>query len=353
VPLAVKRRHGSNNWYIRGSIRGNRVDESTGTNDKRKAEEIRVKREAELLNESIHGRSAVATFAVAALSYMEHGGEKRYVRPLLKHFGTIKLSAIDQQAVDLCAKMLKPGASTATINRQIHTPLSSILKHAAKRKMCSFWPISRPRPTKGKTRWLSRTEAAALLRECAPHLKPLVVFMLYTGARVAEAVYLDWENVDLARGLVMFLDTKNGEDRGVPLHSEVASVLGNLPHRDGAVFRRPDGKPYEVKERDDGGGQIKTAFKGACRRAGIKNATPHTLRHTWATWHYAQNRDPIGLKKLGGWKTESMVTRYTHVNVADLAASISALPSLLLPETGGQSGDPQTEHEKISFRKRT
>jgi len=38
------------------------------------------------------------------------------------------------------------------------------------------------------------------------------------------------------------------------------------------------------------------------------------------------NRDLAALMKLGGWKSERMVLRYAHVNVAHLAASIKALP---------------------------
>ncbi len=37
---------------------------------------------------------------------------------------------------------------------------------------------------------------------------------------------------------------------------------------------------------------------------------PHNCRHTWATWHYAANRDIIGLMKLGDWKSDKMVLCY-------------------------------------------
>jgi integrase len=104
-------------------------------------------------------------------------------------------------------------------------------------------------------------------------------------------------------------------------------------------FRRPDGLPYARKT--DGGGQIKTAFKAACRRAGISDFTPHDCRHSWATWHYAQNRDLVGLMHLGGWSSERMVLRYAHMNVAQLASSIAALPW----EKSGKRGaaEPKTE----------
>lgn len=73
----------------------------------------------------------------------------------------------------------------------------------------------------------------------------------------------------------------------------------------------------------DGGGQIKTAFKAAYRRAGIIDLTPHGCRHTWATWHDAANRDLVGLMHLGGWRSEKMVLRYAHMN--DRRASLGKI----------------------------
>jgi len=98
--------------------------------------------------------------------------------------------------------------------------------------------------------------------------------------------------------------------------------------------------PYE-RLRDDkndtsAGNRIRKAFAAACRRAGIKNFTPHCCRHTWATWHYAKNRDLLALQRLGGWKSLAMVTRYAHVNVGELAQTIDNLPWL---EAGGKLGD--------------
>src|SRR5882762_4079411 len=102
------------------------------------------------------------------------------------------------------------------------------------------------------------------------HLRPLVIFLLYTGARAGEALWLDWRYIDLARAHVVFPKTKNGEARGVPLHQRVVTTLANLTHREDEVFRRPDGLPYDRPnpEADDdtsAGTRIGTAFNGACR----------------------------------------------------------------------------------------
>lgn len=341
----VRARKGGDTWYIRGTIRGRRIEESTGTDDRRRAEELRARREGELLDEAIHGRAATATFAHAALSYLEQGGERRFVAPLLRHFGTTALARIGQVEIEAAARILYPGRKPSTINRQIHTPLSAILKHAAARGMCELRPIERPRQPRGRLRWLTPDEARRLLGACNADLRPLVILMLYTGARVSEALYLDWADVDLARAHVAYLDTKNGLPRGVPLAPIAVAALANLPHRAGPVFRRPDGMPYAP--RDGEGGQIKTAFRGAVRRAGLgwidtkegrevwrTDVTPHVLRHTWATWHYAAHRDVASLQQLGGWASIEMVMRYVHINTDHLAAQIAALPVI-----GGYLGE--------------
>jgi integrase len=108
----------------------------------------------------------------------------------------------------------------------------------------------------------------------------------------------------------------------------------------------PNGEPYSRPERigdTSAGTRIAKGFAGAVERAKLgrrvphptrrdetkfeTDVTPHVCRHTWATWHYAANRDLGALKKLGGWKSENMVLRYAHVNVGELAHTIDRLPS--------------------------
>ena len=329
MPLKLVKR--GRYWHLRGTVRGRAVRETTKCVERAAAEEIRIKREGALIERSIHGAGPTATFIEAVVMYLEAGGEARYIEPLTDHFGKTKLARIDQGAIERAARDIYPNVAPSTVNRQVHTPMAAVLHLAAERGLCEWRRIRRPKQLAGRMRWLRPEEAERLIDACSPHLRPLVVFMLYTGARVSEAVYLDWRDVDLQRRQVWFLDTKNGEARGVPLHDRVIVEIANMGHREGAVFRRPGtkarplGKPY-ARKRDRGGGQIKTAFKGACRRARITDLTPHDCRHTWATWHYAANRDLRALMELGGWKSEAMVMRYTHVNTDHLRATIEALP---------------------------
>lgn len=323
MPLKVIQRHGSPFWYLRGSVRGELVDESTKVTDRGQAETIRAKREAGIIDRQLGGAKTNATFLEAAVSYMEKGGEARFLERLIAHFGPTPLAKIGQGEIEAAARKLYPKAGPATINRQVFTPVSAVMSHAAKRKMADKPTFERPSQPRGRIRWITYKEADRLIGACAPHLAPLVTFMLYTGCRIGEALALQWRDVDLSRAHATFLDTKNGDRRGIPLHPRAKAALEALTGREGHVFRSRGGMPYTPK--GEGGGQIKTGFNAACRRAGIEDFRPHDCRHTWATWHYGANRDIAALMRLGGWRSTAMVLRYAHVNVDDLAGGVAKL----------------------------
>ena len=349
MSLKLVKRPKSPNWIMRGTVRGLSIEESTGVADKKLAEEIRAKREAEILTESVYGKQTTVTFAHAVADYLEHGtGNKASSLRCSIISKTTLLREIDQHAIDVAAEKLYPKAGPATRNRQVYTPVSAILHHAARKGWCPVPVIQRPKQPKGVIRWLKPEEANKLIGACAPHLRPLVVFLLYTGARAGEAVFLDWSNVNLAKRQATFPKTKNGDARSVPLHSRVVQSLAILPHREGAVFRTPAGEHYAARKDDDtsAGSRIHNAFSGACRRAGIADFRVHDCRHTWATWHYQANHDLTALQKLGGWKTASMVFQYAHTNVEEHANSVEKLP-WEIPETRRKKRPQMTLNQNV------
>jgi len=130
---------------------------------------------------------------------------------------------------------------------------------------------------------------------------------------MAEAVYLDWRDVDLTGARAIFWKTKSGKRRVAALPLRVVAALAALSHRSGSVFISDKGRPY-ADRRGSYGGQIKKGWIGAIRRAGLDpELTPHDLRHTWASWHYALNRDLLALKEAGGWSSVVLVERYAHL----------------------------------------
>jgi integrase len=94
-------------------------------------------------------------------------------------------------------------------------------------------------------------EAERLIPAAAPHLKPLLIFLLGTGARLSEAIYLSWDDrsVELTgRRVIFWADrTKAKKRRVAEMPPRVVAALANLPHRDGPVFRHNGGQPYAVR----------------------------------------------------------------------------------------------------------
>jgi integrase len=103
----------------------------------------------------------------------------------------------------------------------------------------------------------------------------------------------------------------------------VVTALANLPlpHTTGPVFyytKTTDRHARRYAYRSIGptnSGQIKSGFEATLKRAGLDGLglTPHCLRHTFASWHYAVWRDPLKLKIEGGWESSQMVERYMHL----------------------------------------
>jgi len=102
--LKLVQRKGTALWYVRGTVRGQSVFESTGTADRDLAEAFKALREAELYKASVFGTRATVTFARAVDSFSASKtlspADKKRVKNLLLHFKTTPLDKIDQEALD-------------------------------------------------------------------------------------------------------------------------------------------------------------------------------------------------------------------------------------------------------------
>lgn len=335
MPLTIRRRKDTGALTITGTVTfpdGSklRVRARAQSDDPRLAQEEAATLEGRLLRNAWHGeRRGARAFAEAVESYLKaeqrHPEQVRRLVRIVRALGDVPLSAVDQAAVDRVRdRALRPNPAPATVRAQVITPIRSVLNHAHRRGWCDPPHFEIPRQVEGRTLYLVPAQAVQLIDAAAVHLKPLLIFLLGTGARLGEALSLDWRDVDLQGARVIFQPwlTKARRRRIAALPPAVVAALARLPHRDGAVFRwntnpTHDGRvkrslPYHRPK--SGGGQIKTAFAAAIERAGLDPAlTPHALRHTWASWHYAVNRDLLALKVEGAWSTIALVERYAHL----------------------------------------
>lgn len=265
-------------------------------------------------------------------------GRKATLERLVRAIGRLPLSAVDQDALMRARGLVMRRASGGgTFERQVIGPATAVLNHAYRRGWCDPPHFTKPKEAPGRTRYLLPAEAERLVKAAAPHLSALIIFLLCTGARMSEALGLEWRDVDLqgARAIFQAEQTKSGRRRVAGLPARAIVSLAGLPHRDGAVFRKPDGTPYAGSRERGYGGQIKTGWRGAIRRAGLDpKLTPHALRHSWASWHYALRRDPLALKAEGGWSSLALVERYAHLLPKGHEAEIRTFWGLATSEAG-------------------
>ena len=222
--------------------------------------------------------SAIETsigFRQGTLLYLQADGERRYRDRLMDYFGDRSLDSIDQAAIEEAALALCPNASESTRNRQVYGPVSTTIKFTASMGLCRFRKIKRPTQERRRTFRLTSDQTNKLIRASSRYLRPLIVAILFTDISPVQLLKLKWDQVDLKRGELRLRSAKlNGTNRVVILDQRVVAELSRLHERKGAVFRTPSGRSYSGKRPS-----IKTAFKAACRRAGIENLAPRDCRN--------------------------------------------------------------------------
>ncbi len=325
MPLRVITRADTGTLWIVGTVTpagakvGVRVRRRAGSDNEKLAREEAATIEASVLRDFHHGaKPGTRSFAAACSAYLTHqersDGTIAVVKRLLLHWRETSLAGITQEAVDESrAKLLRPGAGDATWRKTLAI-LSAVMNHAARRGWCAEPNFDLPPISAGRTAFLLPEQYEALEAAAAPHLRPLLRYLICTGSRLGEALDLEWSQVDLVAGrIVVWADqTKGDRARVVNMPpAAIAALAAMSGERSGAVFRTARATAY--RSSDGYGGQIKTAWNRACRLASASGFTPHDLRHSFATWHYALNRDLLALKEAGGWSDVAMVARYAHL----------------------------------------
>jgi integrase/recombinase XerD len=343
MSLALVRRKGSKNWHMHGTVRGQSIRESTGTDDKKAADAIRIQRETCLLNESVYGKKATVTFAEAANSYLASGGSARFLGSeidgkwtgLIGHFYNTLLHTVGQDELNNAADKLYPNTNHQTRNRQCFTPFIAVWNHAVTNKWAEFRKWNRPRkpkgttvvsfkPTRAGTRPVDYQRAADFVLAMGPAAAMVMTALFYTGARPIELFSLEAESVDIEKRWLVFPNTKIGEPRGVPIHEFLVPMFTALKARGGRMFRTPRGVPYPVRELLSG--QMKTAIKFARKRTGIVDVSPYTARHTVSTQLVVNGVHAHVKDQILGHAVDDMSRHYTYVPQLPMIAAINTLP---------------------------
>jgi len=306
-------------WYADYYANGERIQESTGTANKREAEKVLALRISEV-QRGVFVKPINVTLPEFGEKYIEYAklhkrSWKRDVQMLgnlQTFFGPCKLRDITPLRIEEYQQArLKQDTAPATSNREL-----ALLKHmffVAERwgqhqgtnpvRLVKFLPENNLRFST-----LSENEEQRLLLASPPYLRELILFAISTGLRTSDIFNLQWTEVDIEQQRLKKFVKKSDKPLSLPLNDTAFQIIvaregsKHGPH----VFYNPmTGDKFK---------DVKGALLAAVKRAGLGKVTWHMFRHTFASRLTRDGVDIVTVKELLGHTNINCTMRYAHSN---------------------------------------
>ena len=281
---------------------------------------------------------------------------------------------------------------SASTHRQALSALAFLYRQVLGQELPWLDAIGRPKAPPRLPVVLTHAEVAAVLEAIDPVHRLFAELLYGTGMRLLEGLRLRVKDVDLDRSAIVVREGKGGKDRVTMLPAVLrprlqeqlawarrlwqadrqAGVQGvHLPDALARKYPRADTSwpwfwvfPQADRSIDPRGPSeaavrrhhafdqtFQRAFKRAVAKAGIqKPATPHTLRHSFATHLLQAGYDIRTVQELLGHADVSTTMIYTHVLKLGGGAVKSPLDALLaIPSAAVDAREPEPSPWRFSI----
>ena len=169
-----------------------------------------------------------------------------------------------------------------------------------------------------RDRILTKEEYQRLLEECKNSplsmLRDIVIFAYSVGARQGEILKLKRSHINFEKKTCTFYDTKNNEDRTIPLADPTLAMLKN--YRFGKYI-------FNTSER-----RLRKWFNKATYKAEIFDFRFHDLRACFCTNALLNGMTIAQVSFLSGHKDWSQLKRYTRIKPEDLLDKVNTVVNL-------------------------
>ncbi|MCM3916218.1 tyrosine-type recombinase/integrase [Pseudomonas aeruginosa] len=371
-------------WHVDKVVRGQRLQESTGTSNREEAEQYLIHRLEKLREEKVYGIRRIRSWREAATRYLVEykdmpsiGLAAIYLEQLDPYIGDLPLTHVDDESLAPYIKdklkpgrtstgKVKPGVTPRTVNIALEKVIRILNLCARKWRdeekrpwldtvpMISKLDEQRSRRTPYPLSW---EEQSLLFSELPDHLRRMALYKVNCGSREQEVVKLrwDWEIPVPELDTSVFLipsdfggrdkgsGVKNREERLVVLNTVAKSVIEGQRGLDSVwvfPYGMPDrnGKATPVHRMND------SAWKKARIRAakkyqerflrpapkGFASIRIHDLKHTFGRRLRAAGVTEEDRRALLGHKNGSITSHYSAAELGKLideANKISATDS--------------------------
>jgi len=142
-----------------------------------------------------------------------------------------------------------------------------------------------------------------------PFLADIIEFAYITAMRFGEITKLETKDINFENKTALLRDTKNGEDRIVPLTNRALEICNKYRFRSTLFGIKRD--------------QFRHYFEQACKRASVKSFRFHDLRACAITNLFLNGWSVAEVSVVSGHKTWSELKRYTRIKPLDLVKKIN------------------------------
>lgn len=162
--------------------------------------------------------------------------------------------------------------------------------------------------------FLQASEPEQLLRATTRERdRLLLMVMLYLGLRVSEVCKLQVQHIDFGTKMLFVREGKGSKDRALPIPSRFVGPLRGWigGRKSGFVFPSPRGGRLSVRA-------VQLLVKRLATKAGLRDAseprraTPHKLRHAFASRMIERGADIIAVRDALGHSSVATTQIYTH-----------------------------------------
>ena len=241
---------------------------------------------------------------------------KLAIKQMVERWGNRNISSIRAKDInDLQEELLyEHGLSNSTVNTYLKYLRLTLCYARDKLEVIEGVPKIETLPEAMRELHLDPGQVRSLLRWLDPLRADMVEFALSCGQRNNNVRTLRWSQIS-KDGRYMSIEstqTKNGKPALIPLNGDARDILKRRERaQEELVKRRPflRGKIDGVFVQDNGKPFSRSAvcnktWRKAVDLAGLPKGTSfHTLRHTFATWHFQAQTDTRELMEIGGWRS--------------------------------------------------
>jgi integrase len=185
------------------------------------------------------------------------------------------------------------------------------------------WVVDESKP---KTNRTPKTGRATVIE---PHASAAIRLLLLTGCRLREILHLEWDHVDLERGLLNLADSKTGR-KTVILNAPALKVLANVEEISRFVIA---GEHPERPRRD-----LKRPWAAVTRHAGLTGLRVHDLRHNFASFGAGGGLGLPIIGKLLGHSQPATTARYAHLDADPLRRASDKIAGTIAAAFEGKAG---------------